>query len=136
MPAPKLVDLIARKKVSARALEGLSPLKKMQVMEERGPESCRAGIFCIQRDDPNYESYCQLRDQFVKACKVLNQWFDPKQLATNRPSMELPTANTAMCNKYLFEIQRAKDEMVLEIDKKGLCPLYPLIAFPTLDNRH
>ena len=46
----------------------------------------------------------------------------------------LPKADKDLIQKYINELEKAKNEYVYPSEKEKVCPLYPLVAFPKMNN--
>ena len=57
-----------------------------------------------------------------------------KNARSSDQEVALPKIEKDLIHKYISELEKAKNDYVYPGEKEKVCPLYPLVAFPKINN--
>ena len=110
--------------------------QRMKLLHDQGPGQCEAGILCRSKQYPYYREAATLRDELTQVLQELE--YEEKSLEKNQRTGEkdsiLPKAEKDLVQKYISELEKAKNEYVYPGEKEKVCPLYPLVAFRKIND--
>lgn len=120
-------------KLPRKSIFLLTHEQKLRLLRDQGPSLCGAGILCRTSSYPYHKEAAALRDELTQVLQQADYILTPDISQSVEKQIQLPETEAALVDKYLSELEKAKNEYVYQSEKEKVCPLFPLVAFPKMN---